>query len=95
VAPTAPAPVAAVETAPAAPTAADITAAFETRLTEALAKQRDDLRESMLKEYGPPSRQGYRVHENDKAPDDAEDLYADRANILLGSIGIGAQPAAQ
>jgi hypothetical protein len=95
VAPAAPAPVAAVETAPTAPTAADITAAFETRLTEALAKQRDDLRESMLKEYGPPSRQGYRVHENDKAPDDAEDLYADRANILLGSIGIGAQPAAQ
>jgi hypothetical protein len=95
VAPTAPAPVVAVETAPTAPTAADITAAFETRLTEALAKQRDDLRESMLKEYGPPSRQGYRVHENDKAPDDAEDLYADRANILLGSIGIGAQPAAQ
>lgn len=85
------APVVAAETAPAALTPEQ----FEARLTEALAKQRDELRESMLKEYGPPARQGYRVHENDQAPDTAEDLFADRASILLGAIGIGAQAAAQ
>ncbi|MDJ0342284.1 hypothetical protein QMK19_03660 [Streptomyces sp. H10-C2] len=57
-----------------------------------VTRVRDELREELLKEYGVPSRQGYRVHESDRAPDTAEDLYADRANLLLGSIGIPAAP---
>jgi hypothetical protein len=72
--------------------AAKMQADLATQLTEALAKQRDELRESMLREYGTPPRQGYRVHESEKAPDNIEDLYADRANIMLGAIGIPAAP---
>jgi hypothetical protein len=75
-----------------AETVAELQASMDAKLAEALAKQRDELRESMLKEYGTPQRQGFRVHENDKAPDNIEDLYADRANIMLGAIGIPAAP---
>lgn len=75
-----------------AETVAELQASMDARLTEALAKQRDELRESMIREYGLPARQGFRVHENDKAPDNIEDLYADRANIMLGAIGIPAAP---
>ena len=73
-------------------TVAELQASFDAKLAEALAKQRDELRETLLKENGLPPRQGYRVHENDKAPDTAADLFEDRANLLLGAIGIPAAP---
>ncbi|MBD0743593.1 hypothetical protein [Streptomyces sp. CBMA152] len=79
-----------------AETVAELQATFDTKLTEALAKQRDELRETLLKEHGLPERKGYRVHENDKAgpasEDDADALFADRANTLLGNYGL-MQPA--
>jgi hypothetical protein len=75
-----------------AETVAELQASFDAKLAEALTKQRDELRETLLKENGLPPRQGYRVHENDKAPDTAADLFADRANLLLGAIGIPAAP---
>lgn len=77
-----------------AETVAELQASFDAKLAEALTKQRDELRETLLKENGLPPRQGYRVHENDKAPDTAADLFADRANLLLGAIGIPAAPQA-
>ncbi|RCH70445.1 hypothetical protein DT019_02870 [Streptomyces sp. SDr-06] len=75
-----------------AETVADLQASFDAKLTEALTQQRDELRETLLRENGLPARQGYRVHENDKAPDTAADLFEDRASILLGAIGIPAAP---
>lgn len=62
---------------------------------EVRTQLRDELRAELLRENGLPQRGGYRVHENDQAPDDAAALYADRANLLLGSIGIPAAPIAQ
>ncbi|MEV8480359.1 hypothetical protein, partial [Streptomyces sp. NPDC051173] len=77
-------------------TAAELEAAFDTKLTEALARQRDELREELLRENGLPPRQGYRVHENDQTggtDQTPDDLYKDRAEILLGAFGRTPQPA--
>lgn len=77
-------------------TVAELQASFDTKLTEALAKQRDELREELLKETGTPPRKGYRVHENDQSggeqPTD-EELFARRAEILLGDYAKVPQPA--
>lgn len=74
-------------------TLAGLKAEFDTKLTEALTAQRSELREELLRENGLPNRQGYRVHESDRAPDNIEALYDDRTNLLLGSIGLAPQPA--
>ncbi|WP_438489574.1 hypothetical protein [Streptomyces sp. S186] len=63
---------------------------------ELLPKVRDELREELLRENGLPARKGYRVHENDQSgPDETspEDLYAQRAELLLGDFGRTPQPA--
>lgn len=77
-------------------TVAELQASFDAKLEEALTKQRDALREELLKEHGTPARKGFRVHENDQAgPDETnpEDLYANRAELLLGAFGRTPQPA--
>ncbi|MEE6264879.1 hypothetical protein V2E29_04360 [Streptomyces diastatochromogenes] len=63
---------------------------------ELLPKVRDELREELLRENGLPARKGYRVHENDQSgPDETspEDLYKNRAELLLGEFGRTPQPA--
>lgn len=63
---------------------------------ELLPKVRDELREELLREHGTPARRGFRVHENDQSgPDETspEDLYKDRAELLLGAFGRTPQPA--
>ncbi|MGW1071576.1 hypothetical protein [Streptomyces sp. NPDC002537] len=65
------------------------------QLREELRTQvRDELREELLKENGLPPRQGFRVHENDKATGPTGDeLFDNRAEVLLGSFGRTPQPA--
>ncbi|MFL4491561.1 hypothetical protein ACJ6WD_09910 [Streptomyces sp. VTCC 41912] len=63
---------------------------------ELLPKVRDELREELLRENGLPPRKGYRVHENEQSgPDEQtpEDLYKNRAELLLGEFGRTPQPA--
>ncbi|SHL75655.1 hypothetical protein [Streptomyces yunnanensis] len=63
---------------------------------ELLPKVRDELREELLRENGLPPRKGYRVHENEQSgPDETspEDLYRNRAELLLGEFGRTPQPA--
>ncbi|MEV5944411.1 hypothetical protein [Streptomyces sp. NPDC051994] len=55
-------------------TVADLQATFDAKLTEALAKQRDDLRDELLRENGLPSRKGYRLQESNT---DEEQLTGD------------------
>ncbi|MFF4403831.1 hypothetical protein [Streptomyces sp. NPDC001404] len=62
---------------------------------ELRAQVRDELREEILRENGLPPRKGFRVHENDHTgaePSD-EDLFANRADVLLGDFGRTPQPA--
>lgn len=68
--------------------------AAKAALKESLkAEIRDELRAEILKENGLPPRQGYRVHENDKAAEPSDsDLFEDRASLLLGALGIPAAP---
>lgn len=101
---TAPAPAEATtaETAPAAPAPA-APAAEETeeqriqRLVEArVTAAKDELREQLLRDGAIPARKGYRVHENDQAggsEPSREDLFNDRAEILLGAFARTPQPA--
>lgn len=49
------------------------------------ARIRDELREELLRDYGRPTRKGFRVHEN--AEPDAEEIFGNRADILLGEFG--------
>ena len=95
---TAPAPVA--PAVPAAPAVAAETEEqrFERTLQERVAAMKDELREELLRENGIPARQGYRVHENDQtggADNTPEDLFANRAEILLGAFARTPQPAHQ
>jgi hypothetical protein len=61
---------------------------------ELLPQVRDELRAELLKENGLPPRQGYRVHENEqREPTSGEDLFARRAEILLGDYARVPQPA--
>ncbi|MET9073842.1 hypothetical protein ABZX95_17080 [Streptomyces sp. NPDC004232] len=64
----------------------------EARLTAA----KDELREQLLREHGAPARKGFRVHESEQPAaeqPDADQLFADRAEILLGAFGRTPQPA--
>ncbi|MGW1744590.1 hypothetical protein ACWCRD_03020 [Streptomyces sp. NPDC002092] len=96
-------PQAAPATETAAPAAPEPVAETEdqrvARLVEArLAAAKDELREELLRENGLPPRQGYRVHENDQtgaADKTPEDLFANRAEILLGAFARTPQPAHQ
>lgn len=67
------------------------------RLVEArLTAAKDELREELLRENGIPARKGYRVHENDQAgtsEPSRDDLFNDRAEILLGAFARTPQPA--
>lgn len=59
-----------------------------------LAKQlRDELREELLRTQGKPSRNGYRVHENDHQQPDSAALWEDRTSILLGDFAKTPVPA--
>lgn len=70
---------------------------FERTLQERVTAMKDELREELLRENGLPARQGYRVHENDQTGADKtpEDLFADRAEILLGAFARTPKPAHQ
>lgn len=62
---------------------------------ELRAQVRDELREEILRENGLPPRHGFRIHANDQTgaePSD-EDLFANRADVLLGDFGRTPQPA--
>jgi len=72
---------------------AELKADFDTKLAEALAVQRAELREELLRENGLPPRRGYRVHENERNEPTADDLFANRAELLLGDFGRTPQPA--
>lgn len=67
------------------------------RLVEArLSAAKDELREQMLRQHGAPARKGFRVHESEQPAaeqPDREQLFADRAEILLGAFGRTPQPA--
>lgn len=66
----------------------ELKTAFDTQLSEALTKQRTDLRDELVREFGAPTRKGFRVHENDTTGEPSvDDLFADRANALLGDFG--------
>lgn len=65
-------------------------------VAEGVAAARDELREQMLRTNGLPQRTGYRVHESEQPntdKDDVADLYANRAELLLGNYGKTPQPA--
>lgn len=65
-------------------------------IAEGVAAAKDELREQILRENGLPARKGYRVHENDQAGGSEptrEDLFNDRAEILLGAFARTPQPA--
>jgi hypothetical protein len=89
--------------APAAETAPEPAPVEETEeqrvarlVAEGLAAAKDELREQLLREHGTPARKGFRVHESEQPAaeePDAEQLFADRAEILLGAFGRTPQPA--
>ncbi|MCC9307689.1 hypothetical protein LN042_11340 [Kitasatospora sp. RB6PN24] len=64
-------------------------------LAEERTKLRDELRAELLREHGLPPRQGFRVGENDQTGEQPspDDLYANRAELLLGAFGRTPQPA--
>ncbi|MEU4296349.1 hypothetical protein [Kitasatospora aureofaciens] len=56
---------------------------------------RDELREEFLREFGTPGRRGYRVGESDQpAEPTSEEMWASRADAILGSFGVTPKPAA-
>jgi hypothetical protein len=89
--------------APAAETAPEPAPVEETeeqrieKLVEArLAAAKDELREQLLRDGAIPARKGYRVHESEQPAaeePDREQLFNDRAEILLGAFGRTPQPA--
>ena len=87
----APAPVAAVEQAPAEETVTK-TALGETvadAVTKALAAAIPALRDSIVSQYGLPPRNGIRTSETDRSGPEtkSEDLWENRADLLLGNLG--------
>ncbi|MEV8324515.1 hypothetical protein [Kitasatospora sp. NPDC056731] len=56
---------------------------------------RNELREELLREFGTPGRRGYRVGESDRpAEPTSDEMWAGRADTILGTFGITPKPAA-
>jgi hypothetical protein len=97
-----PAAVPAEETAAVVPAAAEVAVVAETVPTPAPdfeAMKREvlgDLRNQVLKEFGLPSRAGYRLTETDTAPmtpeQERQDAWSNRAALLLGNYGVTPTP---
>lgn len=65
-------------------------------VAEGVSAAKDELREQLLRDGAVPARKGFRVHESEQPVADKvdrEQLFADRAEILLGGFARTPQPA--